>query len=121
MPLDAASGLKESRPTVYVGGAEKPDLAAGLLKLLIAEQTSGLYRCEAKFSNWGQKDGKTDFLYFDRKLLDFGKQFQIKLGSDTLFDGDTPPKPGSTLDDRFIDLVGADPVDTRDLDWLTRR
>lgn len=115
MPFDAASGLKESRPTVYVGGAEKPDLAAGLLKLLIAEQTSGLYRCEAKFSNWGQKDGKTDFLYFDRKLLDFGKQFQIKLGSDTLFDGRVmaleaefpeagPPTLTLLAEDRFQDL-----------------
>ena len=115
MPLDSASGLKESRPTIYVGGAEKPALAGGLLNLLIAEHTSGLYRCEAKFSNWGQKDGKTDFLYFDRKLLDFGKQFQIKLGSDTLFDGrvmaleaDFPEAGPPTLtvlaEDRFQDL-----------------
>lgn len=115
MPFDSASGLKESRPTIYVGGAEKPDLGGGLLNLLIAEHTSGLYRCEAKFSNWGQKDAKTDFLYFDRKLLDFGKQFQIKLGSDTLFDGrvmaleaDFPEAGPPTLtvlaEDRFQDL-----------------
>ena len=115
MPFDAASGLKESRPIIYVGGAEKPDLAGGLLSLLIAEQTSGLYRCEAKFSNWGQKDSTTDFLYFDRRLLDFGKQFQVKLGRDTLFDGRVmaleadfpeagPPTLAVLAEDRFQDL-----------------
>ncbi|HVF41428.1 MAG TPA: contractile injection system protein, VgrG/Pvc8 family [Pyrinomonadaceae bacterium] len=115
MAFDAASGLKESRPTIYVGGREQPDLAPGLLGLLIAEQTSGLYRCEAKFSNWGLKDSTTDFLYFDRRLLDFGKQFQVKLGGDTLFDGrvtaleaDFPEAGPPTLtvlaEDRFQDL-----------------
>jgi phage protein D len=115
MAFDAASGIIESRPTIYVGGAEKPDLAPGLLYLLVVEQTSGLYRCEAKFSNWGLKDGRTDFLYFDRRTLDFGKQFQIKLGADTLFDGrvtaleaDFPEAAPPTLtvlaEDRFQDL-----------------
>jgi phage protein D len=112
---DDTSGLTESRPVIYVGGAEKPDLGGGLLSLSIYEQTTGLYRCEAKFSNWGLKDGTTDFLYFDRQTLDFGKQFQIKLGKDVLFDGrimgleaDYPEAGPSTLnvlaEDRFQDL-----------------
>lgn len=115
MPADTASGLKESRPIILVGGAEQPALAGGLLYLLIVEQTSGLYRCEAKFSNWGQKDGTTDFLYFDRRVFDFGKQFQIKVGGDVLFDGrimaleaDYPEAAPSTMtvlaEDRFQDL-----------------
>ena len=58
------------------------------MKLLVAESTSGLYRCEALFGNWGNVNNRPDFLYFDRRTLDFGKQFVIKLGSGaTLFDG----------------------------------
>jgi Bacteriophage probable baseplate hub protein len=115
MADDATGGLKEARPIIYVGGAEQPELGAGLLNLLIVERTTGLYRCEATFSNWGLKDGTTDFLYFDRQTLDFGKQFQIKLGPDVLFDGrimgleaNYPEAGPSTLnvlaEDRFQDL-----------------
>jgi phage protein D len=87
MAEEQMSGLRESRPDFFVGGEEKPDLAGGLTSLVIAEDTSGLYRCEAKFSNWGTKDTKTDFLYFDRQVLDFGKDFQVKLAGNVIFDG----------------------------------
>jgi len=109
------TALHDSRPVIYVGGQEQPELGGGMLNLLICEQTAGLYRCEAKFSNWGQKNGTTDFLYFDRKLLDFGKGFQIKLGGDVLFDGRImgleadfpeagPPTINVLAEDRFQDL-----------------
>ena len=115
MPDDTTTGLKDSRPVIFIGGEEKPDLATGLLSLLIVEHTSGLYRCEAKFGNWGTKDNTTDFLYFDRKLLDFGKDLQIKLGTDSLFNGKIMALEGSFPDgqspefsvlaeDRFQDL-----------------
>lgn len=81
------TGLKSARPSIQIAGADQPDLASGLLNMVIAENTTGLYRCEATFSNWGTKDSQTGFLYFDRRLLDFGKDFRIKLGNDTLFDG----------------------------------
>lgn len=87
MADDSTTGLRDSRPAVFVGGADNPNLAAGLLSLLIAEHTSGLYRCEAKFSNWGTINNQRNFLYFDRRTLDFGKDFQIKLGPDSLFNG----------------------------------
>jgi uncharacterized protein len=112
---DDTTALHDSRPVIYVGGQEQPSLGGGMLNLLICEQTTGLYRCEAKFSNWGQKNGTTDFLYFDRKLLDFGKGFQIKLGGDVLFDGRImgleadfpeagPPTINVLAEDRFQDL-----------------
>jgi phage protein D len=114
MPDDTTS-LHDSRPVIYVGGKEEPDLGGGLLNLLISEHTTGLYRCEAKFGNWGQKSGKADFLYFDRRTLDFGKSFQVKLGGDTLFDGRImgleadfpeagPPTINVLAEDRFQDL-----------------
>ena len=62
-------------------------LVGGLNYLLIVEKTDGLYRCEAKFGNWGPKDNGIDFLYFDRDTLDFGKDFQVKLANDELFKG----------------------------------
>jgi phage protein D len=87
MADEVTTGMKDSRPVIFIGGEEKPELAGGLLSLLIAEHTSGLYRCEAKFGNWGTVKNTTDFLYFDRKVLDFGKDLQVKLGSDSLFNG----------------------------------
>jgi uncharacterized protein len=81
------SSFKVARPTINVAGQDKPELGEGLLSLLIVENTSGMYRCEAIFSNWGAINSSTSFLYFDRNLLDFGKAFRVKLGTDTIFDG----------------------------------
>ena len=80
-------GLISAVPTINVAGQDKAALADNLLSLLIVENTQGLYRCEARFSNYGSVNGKFDFLYFDRRVLDFGKAFKVKLGSDTIFDG----------------------------------
>jgi phage protein D len=87
MPDDSNNAIKVSRPTITVGGEDNAALAQGLLSLLIVENTNGLYRCEALFGNWGDKEGQTDYLYFERQTLDFGKQFQIKLEGDVIFDG----------------------------------
>jgi phage protein D len=77
-----------ARPSISVGGRDDPALAAGLLSLEVTETLQGLYRCEATFGNWGKlPGGGIGFLYFDRKTLDFGKAFAVKVGSDTLFDG----------------------------------
>jgi Bacteriophage probable baseplate hub protein len=73
-----------ARPTIRVGGQDNAELSGGLLSLLIAETAAGLYRCEALFGNWR---GASGFLYFDRRTLEFGKAFQVKIGNDILFDG----------------------------------
>jgi uncharacterized protein len=87
MAEEFGTGLQASRPTILVGGAEQAELAAGLLSLQIAEDTGGLYRCELRLGNWGAANGSTGFLYFDRRLLDFGKEIAVRLGADTLFEG----------------------------------
>jgi phage protein D len=88
MATNAATVIQESRPKIIVGGEENASLQGGLMGLLVAENTSGLYRCEATFGNWGTVGNDVDFLYFDRRTLDFGKALTVKLGSDTtLFDG----------------------------------
>src|SRR5438132_957071 len=114
MPDDAA-GLKSSRPNIFVAGQEVPELSAAMQSLMIAESTTGLYRCEATFGNWGSINNTTDFLYFDRKTLDFGKDFEVKLESDSLFQGKImgmeaafpegkSPEISVLAEDRFQDL-----------------
>jgi phage protein D len=87
MPDAPDTGLGSARPSVFVGGEEHGPLSGGLLRLAVVEDTAGLYRCEARFGNWGEVDNATGFLYFDRAVLDFGKDFQIKSGDKQLFGG----------------------------------
>jgi phage protein D len=107
--------FKSARPTISIAGEDKPFLAEGLIRLLIAEHVDGLFRCEATFGNWGNTDGQAGFLYFDRALFDFGKALAIKLGRDALFDGrltglearfpeGRPPELAVLAEDRFQDL-----------------
>jgi len=107
--------LRVARPAFRVAGQEQSTLAGALLELSIQETTQGLYRCEATFGNWGPINGDTDFLYFDRKVLEFGKAFQVLLGNKPLFDGRitalearfpeaSPPELTVLAEDRFQDL-----------------
>src|SRR5687768_14352945 len=75
------TGFYASTPTLKVDGTEKPDLSIQLNSLFVEETTLGLFRCEATFSNWGTKDDRADFLYFDRRTLDFGKEFSVEFGA----------------------------------------
>src|SRR5262249_3723281 len=114
-PNGSDHALLSSRPVFLVGGREQPALGGGLMSLLVVETVHGLYRCEAMFGNWGNKDGRIDFPYFDRATLDFGKAFKVVLGQDTLFEGrimglealfpeGRPPELTVLAEDRFQDL-----------------
>jgi len=107
--------IKAARPGITVAEQDKPELAERLLSLLVAENISGLYRCEALFSNWGTVDKSVGFLYFGRDILEFGKSFQVKIGADIIFDGrimglegqfpeGTSPRLTVLAEDRFQDL-----------------
>ncbi|MEA2588625.1 MAG: uncharacterized protein QOH66_1552 [Actinomycetota bacterium] len=76
-----------SRPHVAVDGRESPSLAEGILSLRLHEDVTGLFSCECRFGNWGAKDGKVTFLYFDRQVLDFGKEITLTLDTDRIFRG----------------------------------
>jgi phage protein D len=115
MPTAPSSGLQTARPTLIVAGQEQPTLTGGLLSLIIVEQTTGLYRCEARFGNWGTVDNNLQFLYFDRRTLDFGKEFRVALGENTIFHGKimgleatfpegTPPELTVLAEDSLQDL-----------------
>src|SRR5690348_3272369 len=119
MPPDGSSNgrVQAAQPTVTLVGQDDASLTNGLLDLRIAERVDGLYACEAAFGNWGptSSGGGTGFLYFDRKDLDFGKDFAIKLKTDDLFQGritglrarfgeGTPPAVVVLAEDRLQDL-----------------
>lgn len=112
---DARTAIASARPAFTVNGAEQPRLDAGLLRLACGETEAGLAHCEAEFGNWGERDGRTGFLWFDRATLEFGRDFVVKIGTTTVFDGRImalegrfPPQAPPTLvvraQDRLQDL-----------------
>jgi uncharacterized protein len=115
----AAPALYSARPKITVDGRQSDPLTANLLSVLVEETTEGLYRCEARFLNWGSASGKPDYLYFDRSLLDFGKPLKVTMGggdvAGEVFDGRiagiegifpqlSPPEIAVLAEDRFQDL-----------------
>jgi len=110
-----AAGIRVSRPTISIAGTEDTGLSQALLQLSIHESVQGLYRCEARFGNWGPKNNSIGYLYFDRKKIDFGAAFQVKVEQDKLMDGrisaieatfpeGSPPEISVLVEDRFEDL-----------------
>ena len=108
-----------SRPIVAIEGRDETELGDELLSLLVEETIDGLFRCEAKFSNRGLKDGQMDFLYLDRALLDFGAELAVTLGPpgksrrvfkgkvlgmDASFPAARPPEISVLAEDAFQDL-----------------
>ena len=111
----ANSGIQASRPKVVVAGTHDVDLSQGLLRMSLHENVEGLYHAELRFGNWGPKNGGIGFLYFDRQKLDFGKEMQLKVENDVLFDGRVSgieaefgegrsPEIAVLLEDRLQDL-----------------
>jgi hypothetical protein len=110
-----ATGIRVSRPTIRIDGTEDTGLSQGLLHLSIHESVQGLYRAEARFGNWGPKNNDTGYLYFDRRKLEFGKAFQVKVEQDVIADGrisaieavfqeGASPEIAVLVEDRFEDL-----------------
>jgi phage protein D len=86
-----------------------------LLGLSISESVAGLYRGEALFGNWNPAVSTNGFVYFDRKLLEFGKSFEVLFNDTLLFKGrimglegrfpqNTPPQIMILAEDRLQDL-----------------
>src|SRR5438105_3645052 len=75
----------------------------------VEETSAGLYRCEATFANWGPKDGRASFLYFDRQLLDFGKKLKVEagggVGAGQIFEGRVTALEGRYLRERPHELL----------------
>jgi phage protein D len=85
--MGEGSRLSPARPKIRLDGREDGSLTAGLIRLRIQEDQSGLFACEATFGNWGPAGGRVGFLYFDRGHLEFGRPFAVTLDGATLFNG----------------------------------
>jgi phage protein D len=114
MDADRAA-LASARPAFQVGGDDQPRLDAGLTRLLVHTTLGGVGQCEAEFGNWGEHEGATGFTWFDRATLEFGKDFAVRLGEQTLFAGRimalegrfpeaAPPRIVVRAEDRLQDL-----------------
>jgi phage protein D len=77
--------LVSARPILRVDGRDYLALSETLLALEVFEDIAGLYRCEARFTNWGQQSGGPGFLFFSRQTLDFGKTLVVAWSDQTLF------------------------------------
>jgi phage protein D len=75
-----APAVYSSRPVMTIDGQTQTLLVERLLGLVVEENTQGLYRAEATFANFDSHGNSFDFVYFDRKLLDFGKPIKIQMG-----------------------------------------
>jgi phage protein D len=81
------SGIQASRPTISIEGAEQSTLTGGLLRMRAREDVHGLSNCELEFGNWGPNGSSPGFLFFDRKLLDFGAKLDVAIAGKPLFSG----------------------------------
>ena len=86
MDSDRAA-LASARPGFAVAGSDEPRLDAALIRLVVGDNIDGVSHCEAEFSNWGEHRGATGFTWFDRATLEFGKDFVVRIGTATVFDG----------------------------------
>lgn len=82
MELSAPVGVISADAVLSIDGEVRPELSTALLSVLVEETTEGLYRCEARFGNWGTRGESLDYRYFDRELFDFGKTLTVRMGAD---------------------------------------
>jgi Bacteriophage probable baseplate hub protein len=87
MSAAATPRFTDSRPKIFLDGNEDASLKQGLLSMTIEEDVRGLYHAEFRFGNFNASPPTNGFIYFDRKILDFGKKLEVKLGSDSIFEG----------------------------------
>src|SRR5947209_4501994 len=69
-----------SQPKILISGQANDALTTNIESVFVEETTEGLFRCEARFNNFGARQSEMDYLYFGRDLLEFGKEISIQLG-----------------------------------------
>ncbi|MFQ6027668.1 MAG: phage late control D family protein [Dehalococcoidia bacterium] len=79
--LSVPSGIVASEAAFEIDGRPQPRLSAALVSLVVEENTDGLQHCEARFGNWGSVGANVDYFYFDRTLLEFGKEMSVTMGA----------------------------------------
>src|SRR5262245_7035844 len=108
----AASNLPQlypARPTLEVDGQANADLSEQLRSLVIEEDSNGLYRAEMTLSNWSNGSSGADFTFFDRQVIDFGKDIAVKMAAgdneDTVFRGRVASMEGRYIQGKPSELT----------------
>lgn len=101
LELGVPAGIVSAEAAIEIDGEPQVALNTALLSLLVEEATDGLYRCEARFGNWGSQGASVDYRFFDRDLLDFGVEIAVTMGSG---DGEAEVFRGtiSTIEGQFL-------------------
>ena len=69
-----------AQPKLLIDGQSNDLVAGDLVAVLVEETTAGLYYCELRLNNFGQRQQGIGFLYFGRDVLDFGKEIAVQSG-----------------------------------------
>lgn len=104
---------RSARPTIEIAGQQQTRLEAALLEYMLADGIDTMAHAELRFGNWGGE--QPGFQWFDRRLLDFGKEIAVKQGGEVLFAGritaitahypqGRPPELSVLAEDRLQDL-----------------
>lgn len=82
----AEATYQSAQPSLKIGDQRQERLEAGLLRLEVREQISGLCRLEATFGNWGEQRGRVDYLHFGH-TLELGQRLSLSMAGGLLFEG----------------------------------
>lgn len=108
-----------ARPAISLDGDRDEGLEDGLMTLLVEDSVEGMVRLEACFGNWGTSGGDVGFLYFERDILEFGRELTVEMGAggaagqvfsgrimalEGRFPQSRPPELTVLAEDRFQDL-----------------
>jgi len=70
--MSATTVAYVSTPVISLGGQADAALTGDLLSLVTEETIVGMAWCEARFNNYGYRNGSSDYLYLGRDRIDFG-------------------------------------------------
>lgn len=104
---------RSARPTIEIGGEQQTRLEAALLGYALSDGIDSMANAELRFGNWGGE--QPGFQWFDRRVLDFGKEIAVKQEGEVLFAGritainahypqGRPPEVSVFAEDRLQDL-----------------
>ena len=88
-----------STPVLTVAGQVSADAAGNLVSLTTEETIAGMYWCEARFVNYGYRNGAPGYLYLGRDVFDFGTTLAVTFG---------PPGAGQQVFAGKISAIQAD-------------
>ncbi len=79
--MSTATVAYVSTPLISLGGQSDAALAGDLVSLAAEETVVGMAWCEARFNNFGYRNGSPGYLYLARDRIDFGTTMGVTVGA----------------------------------------